>query len=40
MVQNGEKCHNKSFEDSDEVELGSKPLMHGFINLNSQKEKL
>lgn len=38
--KNGEKHHDKSFEDSDEVELESKPLVLGFVDLNSQKEKL
>lgn len=32
----GEKSSDKSFEGADEVELGSKPLILGFINSNFQ----
>lgn len=32
----GEKASHKSFEGADEVELGSKPLILGFINSNFQ----
>lgn len=32
----GEEASHKSFEGADEVELGSKPLILGFINSNFQ----